>query len=46
MPRDQKIARGMFLIGLRTSPAEAAIAEKPKKVIKTNPAVEPIFIKS
>ena len=35
MPIDQKIALGMVTTGSFTSPAEAAMAEKPKKVMKT-----------
>ena len=41
-----KIARGIVFVGLMTSPAEAAIAENPKKVMKTSAAVDAIMGRS
>ncbi len=37
-----KIARGIVLSGSFTSPADAAIAEKPKNVMNTIAAVDPM----
>lgn len=42
MAIDRKMARGIVLMGFFTSPAEAAMAEKPKNVINTIAAVPPM----
>ena len=39
---EMKMARGMVFVGLITSPAEAAMAENPKKVMKTRADVDAI----